>query len=227
MSLQTGGDWYCPLSPVTAFTVQQDSVYKKAVEQFSSRDFSAALASINALLGKPQYARSSADRAFLLHQQAICRHAIDPRVTIDDPPASSPANLPAHAPLSAAQADCGPRALLLLCPQFGVHTSLDTLRQKAGTTPKGTTMAGLSRAASAVGLLAKGIQVDRPALAQVQLPAVAWYDSNHYVDLLSVSDGQAVIRDPNKSREETISTNEFLGRTSGILLTLSRQQTKS
>lgn len=112
--------------------------------------------------------------------------------------------------------------MLLLCPQFGIHTNIVSLRQIAGTTPKGTTMAGLAHAATLLGLKAKGIQVDKQALTQISLPAIAWYDSNHYVNLLSVSDEQATIRDPNKSKEEAIPTNELLGRSSGILLTLSR-----
>lgn len=210
------------VAPFAALTAQQDPVYKNAVVRFSRHDFPGALAGINALLDKPQYTRDSADHFFLLHQRAICRHAIDPRIAADDRPATPPPAHPTPAPLIIAQADCGPRALLLLCPQLGVHASLDTLRQKAGTTAKGTTMTGLSHAAASLGLQAKGVQVDKQALAQVSLPAIAWYDSNHYVDLLSVSQEKAVIRDPNKPEEEEISTNELLGRSSGILLTLSR-----
>lgn len=124
--------------------------------------------------------------------------------------------------MTAAQADCGPRALFLLCPQFGIHTNLVVLRQKAGTTPKGTTMEGLVHAAQFVGLKAKGVQVDKQALAQVPLPAIVWYDGNHFVDLLSLSAQQATIRDPNQPKEEGIPENELLGRSNGILLTLSR-----
>lgn len=209
-------------SSQTHLGVQSDAVYQQAVGQFSRHDFKDALAGINSLLAKPQFAQNPADHSFLLHQQAICRHAIDPHIPADLPPTSSASAIPAHVPLTAAQADCGPRALLLLCPQFGVHANLDTLRRQAGTSPKGTTMQGLAHAAGALGLKAKGVQVDRQALTQVSLPAIAWYDGNHYVDLLAVSDQQATIRDPNKPKEEDISTNELLGRSSGILLTLSR-----
>ncbi len=205
-----------------SLTVQQDPAYKSAVGQFSKHDFSEALANIDALLDKPQYVHNPTDYAFLLHQQAICRHAINPHVPTDAASISLPVPRLVPVPLTAAQADCGPRALLLLCPQFGVHTTLASLRQMAGTTPKGTTMAGLAHAATLLGLKAKGVQVDKQALTQASLPAIAWYDSNHYVNLLSVSDEQATIRDPNRSKEEAISTNELLGRSSGILLTLSR-----
>lgn len=206
----------------TSLTVQQDPAYKNAVAQFSRRDFPGALANIDVLLSKPQYLQTSSNHNFLLQQQAICRHAIDPRVAANATPVSSPLPHLVHVPPTAARADCGPRALLLLCPQFGIHTSLVSLRRMAGTTPKGTTMAGLAHAATLLGLKAKGVQVDKQALTQISLPAIAWYDSNHYVNLLSVSDDQATIRDPNKPKEEAIPTNELLGRSDGILLTLSR-----
>lgn len=210
------------VSSQTSLTVQQDPAYKNAVAQFSRRDFPGALANIDVLLSKPQYLQASSNHNFLLHQQAICRHAIDPYIPAEIALVSPLPSLPVHVPLTAAQADCGPRALLLLCPQFGIHTNIVSLRQMAGTTPKGTTMAGLAHAAILLGLKAKGVQVDKQALTQASLPAIAWYDSNHYVNLLSVSDEQATIRDPNRSKEEAISTNELLGRSSGILLTLSR-----
>lgn len=203
-------------------SVQSDAVYRQATEQFSKHDYKDALVGINSLLANSQFASNPADHAFLLHQQAICRHAIDPRVPLDTPAASPPSTIRARAPLTVAQADCGPRALLLLCPSFGIHTNLATLRRQAGTTPKGTTLQGLAHAATVLGLKAKGVQVDKQALAQVSLPAIVWYDGNHYINLLSVSEEQATIRDPNKPKEEDISTNELLGRSGGILLTLSR-----
>ncbi len=202
-------------------SVQQNPDYKRATVQFSKRNFSDALTIVDTLLRQPQYLQSATDHAFLLHQKAICRHAIDPHIAVTDN-STIPATVPLdHVSPKAAEPDCGPRALLLLCPQFGIHTNLMSLRQQAGTTSKGTTFSGLAHAATSLGLKAKGVQVDRPALMQVSLPAIAWYDGNHYIDLLSVSNEQAIIRDPNKSKVETISANEFLGRSGGILLMLS------
>jgi len=110
----------------------------------------------------------------------------------------------------------------MLCPQLGVRTTLDTLRRQAGTTAAGTTMKGLARAAKSVGLKAQGINMDKQALKQLSDPAIAWYDGNHYVALLSIDGEQATIHDPNKPNEEVLPINELLGRSGGFLLTLSR-----
>lgn len=83
-------------------------------------------------------------------------------------------------------------------------------------------MKGLARAAKSLGLKAQGVNVDKQALEQLSDPAIAWYDGNHYVALLSVEGEQATIHDPNKPNEEVLPINELLGRSGGFLLTLSR-----
>jgi len=201
--------------------VQQSPQYQAAVRQFGRHDYPAALTGINHLLQQPQYRQRTADNAFLLRQRAICRHAIDPSVTASFSSLTASA-VPHPTPRLASQADCGPRALLLLCPQLGVRTTLDAIRRQAGTTGKGTSMKGLAQAAKSLGLKAQGINVDKQALRQLPNPAIAWYDGNHYVALISVEGEQATIHDPNKPNEEVLPINELLGRSGGFLLTLSR-----
>ena len=162
--------------------VQQSPEYRDAVRRFARHDYPAALTGINRLLQQPQYRNRPADLDFLRQQQAICRHAVAPHAAQPRIAAftSSPAppSAPSATPRLVSQADCGPRALLLLCPDLGVHTTLDTLRKQAGTTEAGTSLAGLARAAKAVGLKAKGVRVDKAALEQLSDPAVAWVDGN-------------------------------------------------
>ena len=201
--------------------VQQSPPYRAAVRLFAGHQYPAALVQINSLLRQPQYQNRPADRDFLRQQQTICRRAIDPHALA---PHLASTSVPASptAPRPAAQADCGPRALLLLCPHLGVRTTLDTLRTQAGTTAAGTSLAGLARAAQAVGLKAKGVRVDKPALEQLAAPAVVWVDGNHYVALLSVAGQRATIHDPNQQAEEVLPVTQLLQRSGGILLTLSR-----
>ena len=183
--------------------VQQSPLYRAAVRQFARHDYPAALAGVNALLRQPQYQRRPADLDFLRQQQAICRHALDPHAAAVPAPAASPAAVSPVTPHPVSQADCGPRALLLLCPQLGVHTSLDTLRKRAGTTAAGTSLAGLAQAAQSVGLKARGVRLDRQALSQLGGPAVAWVDGNHYVALLSIEGQRVTIHDPNQQMTPT------------------------
>ena len=203
--------------------VQQSPQYRAAVRLFAHHDYPAALAGVDALLQQPQYQNRPADLDFLRQQQAICRHAVDPHAMPPRLAASASFSRPAAAPRLAAQADCGPRALLLLCPQLGVRTTLSTLRQRAGTTAAGTSLAGLAQAAQSVGLKAKGVRVDKEALTQLDGPAVAWVDGNHYVALLSVEGQRATVHDPNQqSEEEVLPVTRLLQRSGGVLLTLNR-----
>lgn len=119
-------------------------------------------------------------------------------------------------------ADCGPRALFLICQEQGVLSSLAELRRTAGTTVKGTTLAGLAKAAKAQGWKAAGVQVDRQALAQMSGPAIAWIDGDHYIAVLSVSGDTATVHDPNKPQKEEMALDDLLRRCGGIVLTLSR-----
>ena len=205
-------------SSTSVFDLQQSNQYRQATAQFAQKDYAAALNNIESLLRQPRYAHNPTVHSFLLKQAVLCRHAIDPHAAAAIPIETVASDVPRHF----AQADCGPRALLLLCPRLGVKTDINTLRRAAGTTGQGTTLQGLKRAAQAAGLKATGVQVDKAALSHVSLPAIAWYDSNHYVALLHVSEEQVTIHDPNQTKEETLSTNEFLGRSTGLLLTVSR-----
>ena len=150
-------------------------------------------------------------------------------------PAATSAAVPARAPSTATtppiasdphNADCGPRALLLLCQKLGVKTDLQTLRQTAGTTAQGTTLSGLQQAAQKLGLQAEGVQVSRDALPDTALPALAWMHRDHYVALLSLSGSgdtaTATIHDPNKPGEETLSQEQLLQRCGGYLLLVHR-----
>ena len=119
-------------------------------------------------------------------------------------------------------ADCGPRALAIICDKLGVRTDLASLTRAAGIDSKGASMEGLAAAAKSVGLVVEGVQTGRDALPTLQLPAVAWWQGNHYVALLALSGkgdaGTATIHDPNKIYEETISQEAFLRKSAGYLL---------
>jgi ABC-type bacteriocin/lantibiotic exporter with double-glycine peptidase domain len=105
-----------------------------------------------------------------------------------------------------------------------VPATLQELTRAAGTTPQGTTLAGLARAAKRHGLKASGVQMDLPALANLSSPAIAWMDGSHYVAVLRVNGDTATIHDPNKPGKEDLPLRDLLGRSGGILLTLQREQ---
>ncbi|HLJ66444.1 MAG TPA: cysteine peptidase family C39 domain-containing protein [Chloroflexota bacterium] len=129
-------------------------------------------------------------------------------------------------PYGAAEAGCGPRALLLVCDKLGVHTTLKALESAAGSIDGKTSMAGLKRAAEGLGLKASGIQAGREALPTLRTPALAWVHGNHYIAVLEMrgagESGTVLIHDPNEADEATIAQERFLQMGGGFLLTLRR-----
>ena len=191
-------------------------LYQQAREACKHQDFDHAAALLQTLARTPGLAPEAV--TFVQQQRNLCLKE---------------AGKPVAAPVIASQtarapsdADCGPRALLLVCQPLGVHTTLETLRRAAGTTATGTTLAGLQQAAQKLGLKAEGVQVSREALPDTVLPAIAWFHRDHYVALLAVSGSgdtaTATIHDPNKPAEETLSQEQLLQRSGGYLLLVHR-----
>lgn len=175
-----------------------------------------------------------AEITFLQQQRVICLHdaglpvpsSTAARSTAPALPFLTSVSLPAAAANSLLDADCGPRALLLLCNRLGVKTTLHFLRQQAGTTTAGTSLAGVAMAAKAVGLKAEGVQVSREALSEIRSDALAYINSNHFI-LVSALQGSgenatATVHDPNRAGEETMSQERLLRLCSGYLLLVKR-----
>ena len=205
-------------SPSSAVAqVQASALYKQARQDCRRRDYRHAADLLQTLARTPGLAPDAA--AFCSAQRSLCLQ--DAGLSV--PAAPALASLPARPP---ADADCGPRALLLVCQKLGVKTDLQTLRRMAGTTAEGTTLEGLQQAAQKLGLQAEGVQVSRSALPNTALPAIAWINHNHYAALLAL-DGSgdaaaATIHDPNQPTEQTISQEQLLQQSSGFLLLVHR-----
>ena len=202
--------------------------YRSAQAACKGQDYARARDILDKLSKDPHLSKQQS--AFCLEQENICRqHLAQPPLTLPDEPhakqlAAGHNNNPAGG--SAEDADCGPRALQIAAAKLGVTADLNMLRKAAGTTGQGTGMDGLSSAASAVGLKATGLQISREALAEVNLPAICWDKGNHFIVWLAYKpgddSGSVVIRDPNASKEETISGEQLLRRSAGYLLELRR-----
>ena len=105
---------------------------------------------------------------------------------------------------------------------------LSTLRKSRETLlPRAQHWRGLETAAKSLGFGTEGVQTGREALPTLQLPAIAWWQGNHYVALLSAQgkgdEGTVTIRDPNKDREETMSAESFLRKSAGYLLLIHKK----
>ncbi len=199
-------------------TISRTASFATVTASYRSGAYRDALAQIETLSRQPSL--SSADRLYLDNQAAICRKALNPT--------AAPLSLAVPTAVRGAKqtvSDCGPQSLLYLCQNMHVRASLPTLTKAAGTRPGvGSSMAGMVRAASTVGLTATGVQVDADALRRVSPPALAWVDGNHFVAVTGVTDAGATIYDPNKTGKEKIALDILLRRSGGVLLLLSHDK---
>lgn len=94
--------------------------------------------------------------------------------------------------------------LAMVLGHHGRYIPLEELRIACGVSRDGSRASNLLKAARGYGLTAKGMQMDTAALAEVQAPAILFWEFNHYV----VYDGMGRrlgrrgvhINDPGKGR---------------------------
>ncbi len=205
--------------------VRTGAAYQKAVTAYRARHYADALCILNTLSVLPNLTEQ--DKAFLLRQRSLCQAAVAGKPVMTNGDAADSLSSDRKRPASSlSQRDCGPRALLFLCQSQHVPANLTDLTRAAHTSTDGTSMEGLAAAAQTVGMRAKGVQVDKDALARLDSPAIAWVDGNHYIAVLSVHDNpwtgkaMATIHDPNHPGKEEMAQSDLLRRSGGILLTV-------
>lgn len=119
--------------------------------------------------------------------------------------------------------ECGAASLSMVLGHYGRHVPLEELRIACGVSRDGSRASNLLKAARGYGLTAKGMQMDLAALAEVQAPAILFWEFNHYV----VFDGMGrrfgrrgvYINDPAKGRR-FVPMEEFDGSFTGVVLVL-------
>lgn len=102
--------------------------------------------------------------------------------------------VPLH--LQAEAAECGLACLAMIAGAHGLDTDLPTLRQRFSVSVKGVTMADLVRMADALQLDSRALRAEPADLAAMRLPCILHWDMNHFVVLVSVRRGVAVVHDP-------------------------------
>ena len=93
-------------------------------------------------------------------------------------------------------AECGLACLAMVATHHGLKTDLPTLRKRFSLSLKGATMMDLTRMAGQMQLTPRALRAELEHLPQMQLPCVLHWDLNHFVVLVAIRGGKAVLHDP-------------------------------
>jgi len=93
-------------------------------------------------------------------------------------------------------AECGLACLAMVAASHGLDIDMPSLRQRYSMSLKGATLADLAATAGELQLQSRAVRAEPEQLDQLPLPAVLHWDFNHFVVLVRVRAGQALIHDP-------------------------------
>lgn len=113
--------------------------------------------------------------------------------------------------------ECGAACLAMILGYYHKYVSLELLRVECGVSRDGTKATNLIKAAKKFGLDASGYKVEIETLKEVDLPAIIFWNFNHYVVFEGFKGKQAVINDPAVGRRY-VAPEEFSDSFTGVVL---------
>lgn len=154
------------------------------------------------------------------HEGAIATHE----------PAQSPRRLRAHRnpgtggarlkPILQSEAsECGLACLAMVADAHGMSVGLGELRRRFPLSLKGARLADLIRIAQRLGFHTRAMRLELDDLAALPMPSILHWDLNHFVVLVRMEKGRAIIHDPAFG-ERRLSREELSTHFTGIALEL-------
>lgn len=129
---------------------------------------------------------------------------------------------PGRVPLVLQQehADCGLACVAMVASFFGRRTSLHALRARLPTSARGATLNDLMTVAAELGMAGRPVRLEPEDLVRLKLPAVLHWRLDHFVVLVAMRRGRAIIHDPSCGRV-VVSPKQLDQAFTGVALELS------
>ncbi|MGF1438002.1 peptidase domain-containing ABC transporter [Bacillus thuringiensis] len=113
--------------------------------------------------------------------------------------------------------ECGLACLGMVLGYYGYHVTLSELRNKFGTSKKGTSLYHLVEMGEETHLKGKVYKADYDVLSQISCPAILFWENKHYVVLERINKSNISIVDPLNGRRK-VSPETFKNSYSGYVL---------
>lgn len=114
--------------------------------------------------------------------------------------------------------ECGAASLAMILAYYGLYLPLEVLRVECGVSRDGSKAGNILRAARKFGMTAQGFRKEMEALREIPLPAILFWNFNHFVVFEGIRGNYAYINDPAAGPRK-ISMEQLDKSFTGVVLT--------